>query len=297
MDLEALLLLAPLLAPLGAIWTYEYLTTRLDVLTFGDGSDGNVTVTGTTTLSADMFYDRLTVANGGILDLNGYKAFARRHINLQSGSIVRNNGSDAIRATAGSGGDAGTLAGGGDGAAGANRGGGGGGGGGVVLLCTPIITANGAITATGGAGADGRSGINADRNGVHATDIDPSNGGAGGSGGGSTSHAPGRGGAVTAPVSGIIEQPSPFAPQFYGLNRSRDVLGIGGGGGGGSGAENSNQQAGGGGGGTIIRIYRILRGSGTTDVGGGAAGSSSGSSASNGKAGSAGKVTAIPLEI
>ena len=39
----------------------------LSLFPLSDKSDGNVTISGTTTLTRDMFYDRLTIENGGIL--------------------------------------------------------------------------------------------------------------------------------------------------------------------------------------------------------------------------------------
>lgn len=44
---------------------------------FGDGSDGDVTITTTVTLSRDMFYNNLTINTGGQLKPNGYKIFVR----------------------------------------------------------------------------------------------------------------------------------------------------------------------------------------------------------------------------
>lgn len=42
---------------------------------FGDGSDGNVTISGTVTLTRDMFYGNLTLSDGSILKTNGYKVY------------------------------------------------------------------------------------------------------------------------------------------------------------------------------------------------------------------------------
>lgn len=63
---------------------------------FGDGSDGDVTISGgTTTLTRPMFYDNLTIASGGVLDTAGYIVCVRTKLTVQSGGIIRNNGGNA----------------------------------------------------------------------------------------------------------------------------------------------------------------------------------------------------------
>ena len=60
---------------------------------FGDGSDGNVTIaSGTTTLTADMFYDNLTISGGATLDTNGYRVFVRN--TLTNAGTIQWNGVD-----------------------------------------------------------------------------------------------------------------------------------------------------------------------------------------------------------
>ena len=44
---------------------------------FGSGSDGDVTITGTTTLTRDMFYDNLVVDSTGILNTASFRVFAK----------------------------------------------------------------------------------------------------------------------------------------------------------------------------------------------------------------------------
>ena len=41
-------------------------------LCFGDGSDGDITISGNTTLTRDMFYNSLTVNNGITLTTDGF---------------------------------------------------------------------------------------------------------------------------------------------------------------------------------------------------------------------------------
>ena len=56
---------------------------------FGDGSDGNVTISVNTTLSRDMFYNNLTINTAVTLDPNGYRIFVKGTLTFNgSGKIV-----------------------------------------------------------------------------------------------------------------------------------------------------------------------------------------------------------------
>lgn len=71
---------------------------------FGDGSDGDVIISTDTSLSADMFYNNLTINNGITLNPNGYRIFVKGTTTfLGTGKIARNgnngsgqNGGDAL---------------------------------------------------------------------------------------------------------------------------------------------------------------------------------------------------------
>lgn len=59
---------------------------------YGDGSDGNVSISGTVTLTRDMYYNNLEIPSGQILDPNGYRIFVKGTI---SGvGTIRRNGND-----------------------------------------------------------------------------------------------------------------------------------------------------------------------------------------------------------
>ena len=77
------------------------------VFTFGDASDGNVTISGNTTLTSDKYYDTLIVNNGVTLNPGGYRIFVANTLHLY-GTIARNgtNGSNASGQTGGAGGTA-----------------------------------------------------------------------------------------------------------------------------------------------------------------------------------------------
>ena len=61
--------------------------TRLGGLfVYGDGSDGNVTLTTNTTLTRDMYYNNLTINSGVNLDPAGYRVFVKDTLTFVSGT-------------------------------------------------------------------------------------------------------------------------------------------------------------------------------------------------------------------
>ncbi|MBV6340109.1 hypothetical protein [Candidatus Magnetobacterium casense] len=78
--------------------------TRYEQTIFGDGSDGDVTISSNTTMSSDMYYNNLTVNTGVTLTTGGYRLFVRNTLTLNLGSIVGyrgNAGTDGTNGTAG----------------------------------------------------------------------------------------------------------------------------------------------------------------------------------------------------
>ena len=66
-----------------------------NLLVFGDGSDGDVTIsTATTTLSRDMYYNNLTIGSAGGLNPNGYRIFVKGTLSIASGGLIARNGSN-----------------------------------------------------------------------------------------------------------------------------------------------------------------------------------------------------------
>jgi len=51
--------------------------TAGDFLLYGDGSDGDVTVSTDTTLTRDMFYDNLTMSGNAVISMAGYRVFVK----------------------------------------------------------------------------------------------------------------------------------------------------------------------------------------------------------------------------
>ena len=70
---------------------------------YGSGQDGNVTISSNTTLTRDMYYSNLTIADGVHLNTAGFKVFVRNSLsfstdvaNTATTSIGLKNGSSAI---------------------------------------------------------------------------------------------------------------------------------------------------------------------------------------------------------
>lgn len=257
---------------------------------FGDGSDGDVTISSNTTLTSDKFYNNLTIDSTFTLNTGGYRIFVKG--TLTNNGTIANNGSNGAAVTGGAGGAGVTVGAGKDGGTGhspgSNGGGGGGGGGGVVWIAAKIIATEGTITATGGNGgnavAPGGAGSGAGAAGVASspTFISSGTSGAGGAGSGAGGAAAG----VTATKTN-----SKFLFPVYTFT---DIITggtlFGGASGGGGGANVSGSIAGGGGGGmggVIVEIYTALTTSGTRTVTGGTGGTgvNGGSSGGNGSSG------------
>lgn len=252
---------------------------------FGDGSDGNVTISaGTTTLTADMYYDTLTVDAGAVLATAGFRVFCKTAAVING--TVRNNGlagsavgvggsvgNNVLRPTA-AGGAGGTAAGtagtnvtnalGGAGGAGGAGSGGAGGAGGTVTV---------PVAGTGGTKvmADVFA-ISRGRNALFTTSLDAGGGGGGGGGDGT---AGAGGGASGAPVVLIAKSVT-----GSGVIESK--------GGAGGSAAAGNRGGGGGGGGGWVAVITNAAITPTIDVSGGAGGAGFGTGVA-GSAGSAGR--------
>lgn len=62
---------------------------------FGDAGDGDVTITGTTTLSREMHYNNLTVSATGKLKPNGNRIFVAGTLTIASGGSIDDDGTSA----------------------------------------------------------------------------------------------------------------------------------------------------------------------------------------------------------
>lgn len=83
--------------------------TLLTNYTFGDGSDGDVTITGgTTTLIRDMYYNNLTVSSTGLLATDGFRIYVKGTVS-GSGTIYAPTGTAGSGVTGGAANGTGAL--------------------------------------------------------------------------------------------------------------------------------------------------------------------------------------------
>jgi len=210
---------------------------------FGDGSDGDVTISSNTTLTRDMCYDDLTAESPAVLTTNGFRIYAQTSVEIESGATVRHNGADG-QAGGGAGAAAGSLQGGGDG-----------GGASPESVDASLGGDGGSSGGSGGsanaAPADygGIRGIFQALSGLYLTAEDNASVG-GGAGGAAGDTGGGGGGGVI-----LIATPS--------LTHEGAIEAEGGDGAG---------TGGGGGGGVVLLAYGTKTGSGTTSVAGGSGG-------------------------
>lgn len=250
---------------------------------YGDGTDGDVTISSNTTLTSDMYYDNLTIDTNSVLNTGGYRIFVINVLTVESGSSISRAGNDGSNGSAG------------NGTAGA---GGAGGAGGTALAAGYYPACEDGKA--GGAGGTSKIGTQGD-NGTAGTSGDAvsnsvadngSVGAVGGDGGdGSGSHGVGTGG--TAGGAGVATATTTMPRNYTNANLWIDFSTIGsltqyecaggaGGSGGGGGASgefdgslsarggNSGGGAGSGSAGGIVGIFaRIIANAGSITVIGG----------------------------
>jgi hypothetical protein len=246
--------------------------------TYGDGSDGDATISSTVTLTRDMFYNNLTITGSGVLIPAGYIIYVSGNLTIQSGGIIAANGSNGAIGSGGNGGA------GGAGAVG-------------TTLHYPIATSGSAGGNSGGVGTvngtSGTSGVSQNTSTLAPISMRAGGGGGGGGGHGSSptngsnsagslfGARGGNGGATTSTTNissaggggggggGVIDV------RAYIIGNAGSIQALGGNGGDAQGGANGGG-GGGGGGGCISVIYHSTTGNGigTLNVNGGAAGAS-----------------------
>lgn len=271
----------------GNLPTYQDATTMTAV--FGDGHDGNNTVSSSVFLSTgvgDTYYNDLTMNSGGNLETNSLRLFVSGTLSLNGDSIIQIDGADGADGTAGGGGGSslsnrslgqGSIGGSADAGNGGNitvSGGGLGGAGG----------ANGTGTAGGSAGTaiDGslRSGIQDITQGTlmistlagTTSGINKVGGGTGGGAGKDESTSVGGGGGEGAGVMVICAREIVVDGSWTGR-----ISANGGNGGDGEGVTSNDAGGGGGGGGGVVAIFyqtitdpnNLVDATGSTGGGGG----------------------------
>ena len=61
---------------------------------FGDGSDGDVTITKSTFVTRDMYYNNLTIESGQTFNPNGFRIFVSGTLTLNKGARISRDGND-----------------------------------------------------------------------------------------------------------------------------------------------------------------------------------------------------------
>lgn len=262
-----------------ALADFSSLTTGFLRSIFGDGSDGNVTVSTTVSLTRHMYYDTLTVAAGADLQTNGWRIYCKSGLTWTGGKISCN------------------------GAAGAAGSGGNGGAGGQTKPGSIAGQRGPHMQGTGGAGGSGAvNGSDAPDVGVDAGNRKGGAGGAG-TGGAQTGGNPGRTNGKDA--TGWKQYPYWLASGgYYGANGTgapvnTTALCSGSGGGGGAGATSNGGGGGGEAAGIIFVIARSITISGapTLEAIGGAGGAAQGGNAGGGGGGVGGSAYFIAMAI
>lgn len=224
---------------------------------FGDGFDGDVTISGDTTLTSDMYYNNLTVNAATNLTTGGFRIFVKGTLTLNG--TIRFNGVNATSTVGAS-------------AGGSNQ----------TLRTTE---SGGAGDTAAGTAGTARSDCMGGAGGAGGT----GSGGAGGAGGAATVPAANRGGvrAFGNPAMALIGR-------FFEAANAAAILspfaGLGGGGGGGDGTAGGG---GGGGGGFVFVAARLLAGTGTIEAKGGNGFAAAAGNRGGGGGGGGGVITLI----
>ena len=275
---------------------------------FGDGSDGDVTISVNTTLTADKYYSTLTIADAVTLNPGGYRIFVRNTLTRNGTGKIARNGTNG--GAGGNGGDA----------SGANKGAAGAAGAASAALASGSIF--GALAGSaGGAGAGGtgaaNEGVSGSAGAAGATiatglGVVGSAGATGGNGGSGTQGAGGTGdgGGAAGTFTAAIYKPRVVSLLVIGHQINNATVGFfqsngthggaeGGGSGGGNTAASSNGGGGGGGGGSgsdgafVMLSARILALNNSNTLlqskgGNGGAGGNGGNAAGAGNSGGGG---------
>jgi hypothetical protein len=269
-----------------------------DMAIFGDGSDGDVTISsGVTSMARDMYYRKLTISGTGRLITVGYRIFANE-IDLSAAPanaitprvMTAGNSGSGTAGGAGKNSDnvLGTIVGTSSTATGGNGGTTAGASGGQQQntpsnpTVTVVLGGNGGPGGSGGAGSGGAGGTTVNNAGTFRLNktliFDPQenviahgggNSGGGGAGGGGDGTVAGGGGAAGGQGQGIVW----IATRLFrrGVGTAAGAIGLtGGAGGAGAAAAATNRGggggAGGGGGGHLYMIINALVGTAVADI-------------------------------
>lgn len=215
-------------------------TPTIGAFAFGSGSDGNVTISGTVTLTRDMYYNNLTFTGAGNLKTSGFRVFVSGILDMTAAAA---SAITATAASAGAGNAAGT----------------GGSAGAIPYAAGTIGTSTAGII--GGAG-----GVAAGTQGAASTAASPGMGGPSGGGSLGGTGSGGAGGAVRA--ASAVTNGASFTRYATDLLRGIALMqggsgAPGGSGGGGDGTAGGGAGGGGAGGGIIYIAANQIKTSGS----------------------------------
>ena len=91
---KTLLGLACLVLFLGTGAAFAQTRTADGIGLFGDGSDGDVTITKSTFVTRDMYYNNLTIESGQTFNPNGFRIFVSGTLTLNKGARISRDGND-----------------------------------------------------------------------------------------------------------------------------------------------------------------------------------------------------------
>ena len=249
----------------GALPTFQNVSIPSG-FSFGDGSDGDVTISTGTSLSREMYYNNLTV--NADLNTNGYRLYVNGTLTVATGIKVHRDGANGVQGGNGAAYADAFLGGSGGGGAAADGYAGGGAGGAVVAVYANNVVLNGTGRISSNGGNGGGS--------VNGTGDYPFS--AGGSGDSVTNSYGGNGGAGSYSAAGIATQILGATPRSLFFAQEMVSSGIvirgGAGGGGGHRAGYMVQHSGGsgGGGGVVVVIYHTITNSSNITATAGAGG-------------------------
>jgi len=86
----------------------DYIVTSGDVLSstyglgyFGDGSDGDATITGSFTASREFYYDNLSITGTGSFKPNGFKLYVKESLTIAASASINDDGNVPVGTTGG----------------------------------------------------------------------------------------------------------------------------------------------------------------------------------------------------
>lgn len=225
---------------------------------FGDGYDGDLTVTGTTTLTRETYYNNLTIGATGVLKPAGFRCFVKGTLTIDSGGSFNDDGNNGSGVTAG-----------------------------------PALGARGTLNALSGIGGTGFNGNGIGGGGGAATNSSLNNVGVapnGGAGGAGTPNAGGLGGIASTATQGQRWHGTAWLLMGRFNNGIAQAFWGGGAGGGGGSANTAGTSGGGGGsgGGLVWIAAKNVVNNGRISTNGGNGGNAAGAAVGGGGGGGGG---------